>query len=62
MMAASASQFKEPGLKKNVGVENKLASKIKKRKRDYDYIKYGFSSQKLKIEQWAVCSMDVLLF
>jgi len=51
MMAASASQFKEPGLKKNVGVENKLASKIKKRKRDYDYIKYGFSSQKLKIEQ-----------
>jgi len=30
--ASSASQFKETGLKKNVSVESKFASKIKRRK------------------------------
>ena len=43
--ASSASQFKEPGLKKNVNVdlESKFGSKIARRKWDNDYNKYGFN-------------------
>jgi len=48
MTASSASQFKEPGLKKNVSVYSKLASKIKMQKRDDDYIKYEFFIPEVK--------------
>jgi len=41
-----ASQFKEPGLKRKVSVQNKLPSKIKRRKWDDDYIRHVFLSQK----------------
>jgi len=52
MTASSASQFKEPGLKKNVSVYSKLASKIKMQKRDDDYIKYEFFIPEVK--NWAM--------
>ena len=38
-LAVSASELKEPGLKRKVGIPNK---KVKRKKWDGDYIKYGF--------------------
>jgi len=63
MPASSASQFKELGLKRKVSFENKLSSKIKKRKWDDEYIKYGFFiPEKWLIEPGSVCAMIVLRF
>jgi len=59
--ALSASQFKEPGLKRNVDVENKFASKIERWKWDDDYIKYGFFIPKVKNRAMSLCSMHVVL-